>query len=297
MGTVPRPTPRQRGDDPDRLLRLCELVSVSGTSSACRGGIRFSSRSDPRRRALDANGGSYFGLQYLPTTLWHSLRPDALGRAPMFPWVTFPRFRTTVFGTAVIDMLDVSSSVPAPAGTTRVVGSWDGLYWSDGSQWHLVEPARRRRVRAASGTPPGRRAVASLGVVGFGDPVPSSSARHRVRGRRADQLAQGPNRRSRRVPRRSRSHEPERCSTGSPEAHSPRTFAAAPTPQLRASRAAESSPSRPRCTTTRTSGAPPGTRCSVSKTSRPTRGWSKMRRWFSRPAIRIIRPCGRRQLP
>ena len=64
-------------------------------------------------RALDANGGSYFGLQYLPTTLWQSLRPDALGRAPMFPWVTFPRFRTDVFGGAVIDMLDVSSSVPA----------------------------------------------------------------------------------------------------------------------------------------------------------------------------------------
>ena len=64
-------------------------------------------------RALDANGGSYFGLQYLPTTLWQSLRPDALGRSPMFPWVTFPRFHTNVFGGAVIDMLDVSSSVPA----------------------------------------------------------------------------------------------------------------------------------------------------------------------------------------
>ena len=64
-------------------------------------------------RALDANGGSYFGLQYLPTTLWQSLRPDALGRSPMFPWVTFPRFHTVVFGGAVIDMLDVSSSVPA----------------------------------------------------------------------------------------------------------------------------------------------------------------------------------------
>ncbi|MEO6468194.1 MAG: hypothetical protein ABIP21_03775 [Acidimicrobiia bacterium] len=64
-------------------------------------------------RALDANGGSYFGLQYLPTTLWQSLRPDALGRSLTFPWVTFPRFRTVVFGGAVIDMLDVSSSVPA----------------------------------------------------------------------------------------------------------------------------------------------------------------------------------------
>ena len=64
-------------------------------------------------RALDANGGSYFGLQYLPTTLWQSLRPDALGRHAMFPWVTFPRFRATVFDGAVIDMLDVSSSVPS----------------------------------------------------------------------------------------------------------------------------------------------------------------------------------------
>ena len=31
--------------------------------------------------------------------------------------------------------------VPAPAGTTRILGQCDGLYWSDGTQWQLVEGA------------------------------------------------------------------------------------------------------------------------------------------------------------
>ena len=104
-------------------------------------------------RALDANGGSYFGLQYLPTTLWHSLRPDALGRAPMFPWVSFPRFRTTVFGGAVIDMLDVSSSVPAsmPALTILTGAGAVAAFSRRAAMTSRTEVLRAPLIGAASG--------------------------------------------------------------------------------------------------------------------------------------------------
>lgn len=64
-------------------------------------------------RSLDANGGSYFSLSYVPTTLLQYLRPDALARTALFPWVTFQRFHSTVVGDVIVDGVDYSSSVPA----------------------------------------------------------------------------------------------------------------------------------------------------------------------------------------
>jgi hypothetical protein len=80
--------------------------------------------------ALNANGGTYFGFQFAPTTLLQYFRPDALGRGAVFPWITFPRFRPTVVGDAVIDMLDHTSSVPASMPALLIltvfgfVGAW-----------------------------------------------------------------------------------------------------------------------------------------------------------------------------
>ena len=59
-----------------------------------------------RARAAARTAATYFGFQFAPTTLFQYFRPDALGRGSVFPWVTFPRFRPTVVGDAVIDMLD-----------------------------------------------------------------------------------------------------------------------------------------------------------------------------------------------
>ena len=64
-------------------------------------------------RVLNANGGSYFGLNVAPTTLLQYLRPDALAFDRLFPWLTFQHFRTPVIGNAVIDALDSTSSLPA----------------------------------------------------------------------------------------------------------------------------------------------------------------------------------------
>jgi hypothetical protein len=80
--------------------------------------------------ALRANGGTYFGIQFAPTTLLQYLRPDALGRSAVFPWVTFPRFRPTVVSDAVIDMLDHTSSVPSsmPALLALTVLAYAGAF-------------------------------------------------------------------------------------------------------------------------------------------------------------------------
>jgi hypothetical protein len=69
---------------------------------------------DARHRAvLAANDGSYFGMKFAPTTLLQYLRPDALAPSGLFPWLSFPRFRTPVIGDALFDTLDPSSSIPA----------------------------------------------------------------------------------------------------------------------------------------------------------------------------------------
>lgn len=66
----------------------------------------------PARRLLEANGGGYFGLQSLPTTLVQSLRPDALHLNALFPWVTFPRSPPLIIGNMFIAR-SVSSSLSA----------------------------------------------------------------------------------------------------------------------------------------------------------------------------------------
>lgn len=72
----------------------------------------FGTLNDAREAALAANDGSLFGLQYVPTTLWQYLRPDAIRVDDRAPFVAFPP-RAHVFGDAVFDTLDRSSSLPA----------------------------------------------------------------------------------------------------------------------------------------------------------------------------------------
>jgi hypothetical protein len=73
----------------------------------------FSQIDEQRQAALDANGGSLFGLAYLPSTTWQYLRPDALEIDDLAPWITFPREPATVIGDATFDTRDESSSIPA----------------------------------------------------------------------------------------------------------------------------------------------------------------------------------------
>lgn len=69
------------------------------------------SKINPHRRDfLEKSGGSYFGLQFIPTTLWTYLRPNGLGLRSLFPWVTFPG-ASRVFGGATFDAMEPTSSL------------------------------------------------------------------------------------------------------------------------------------------------------------------------------------------
>jgi hypothetical protein len=66
-----------------------------------------------RRHVLNANHGTYIGAKFIPTTAFQYLRPDAIAFTKLFPFVTFPRFSLHVFGNAVFDKLEPSSSLTA----------------------------------------------------------------------------------------------------------------------------------------------------------------------------------------
>jgi hypothetical protein len=65
-----------------------------------------------RQAVLAANGGSLFGLKFLPTNLLQFIRPDALSFTRLFPGVVFPG-RALVLGHLVYDSRDWASSVPS----------------------------------------------------------------------------------------------------------------------------------------------------------------------------------------
>ena len=74
-----------------------------------------------RRHALAANGGSLFGVKFMPTQLVQFLRPDALRFQSVFPWVNFPR-AATVVGHVIFDTRDWSSSGPSSMPLLTVLG-------------------------------------------------------------------------------------------------------------------------------------------------------------------------------
>lgn len=65
-----------------------------------------------RQAALAANGGSLFGLRFVPTTLVQYLRPDAIRVTGWFPYTDFGP-RPAVLGGVTFDTLSRSSSITA----------------------------------------------------------------------------------------------------------------------------------------------------------------------------------------
>ncbi|MGC9960380.1 MAG: hypothetical protein ABSE47_00590 [Acidimicrobiales bacterium] len=83
-----------------------------------------------RRATLAANGGSLFGLKFVPTALLAYLRPDALHVTRLFPWLMFPP-SANVVGHVRYDDLDWASSIPA---TMPLLALWAvigcaGIFW------------------------------------------------------------------------------------------------------------------------------------------------------------------------
>jgi hypothetical protein len=95
-----------------------------------------SSTFDDRKAFLEANGNSWFGPQFVPTTLLQYARPDAFDLRGSFPWLDFPAVGPTVVGDVTFDDLEWSSSVPVTM-PALVVLAIPGAAW-------LVGAARRR---------------------------------------------------------------------------------------------------------------------------------------------------------
>jgi hypothetical protein len=68
---------------------------------------------DPQRQAfLEENGGTLFGLKFIPTTVVQYLRPDALDLTRTFPFVDFPA-KAQPFNDVEFDLVDFASSAPS----------------------------------------------------------------------------------------------------------------------------------------------------------------------------------------
>jgi hypothetical protein len=74
-----------------------------------------------RQRALADNGGTLFGLKFMPTQLLQFLRPDALRFDSLFPWIAFPG-PATVLGGVTFDTRDWASSITASMPALTVLG-------------------------------------------------------------------------------------------------------------------------------------------------------------------------------
>jgi hypothetical protein len=85
-----------------------------------------------RRTMLADNGGSLFGLKFLPTAALQYLRPDGLRFRPLFPFVDFPA-TTHVFGGVRFDTIEPTASAVAtmPIFVALAVVGVIAAFWPD----------------------------------------------------------------------------------------------------------------------------------------------------------------------
>lgn len=116
------PHERSRGESP-WLIALAAAAPVAAYAlvNLLKFGTLFSvpfygqgfSQVDPGRQAfLAENGGTLFGLKFIPTTVLQYLRPDALRFTSLFPFVDFATFPGPIIGDVRFDLFDRSSSLP-----------------------------------------------------------------------------------------------------------------------------------------------------------------------------------------
>ena len=91
---------------------------------------------DDRQAFLEANGGNWFGPQFVPTTLLQYARPDAFDLRASFPWVDYTAAGPSVVGDVTFDDLEWASSVPVTM-PALVILAIPGAAW-------LLGAARRR---------------------------------------------------------------------------------------------------------------------------------------------------------
>jgi hypothetical protein len=115
--------------------------------------------SEARRAALDANGGSVFNLRYIPSTVLAYLRPDGVSLERAFPYVWFDA-PARVVGSVVFENRDRTASLTSLA-PLYVVGSVVGL-------WPIARAVRGARAAARLAVPVAASLLAALGVLTIG---------------------------------------------------------------------------------------------------------------------------------
>jgi hypothetical protein len=115
---------------------------------------QFSQIDAGRQAFLAENGGSLFGLKFVPTTVLQYLRPDSLRFTSTFPFVDFASFPGPIIGDFRFDLFDRSSSLPTALPfffVLAVAGLWvlfRPSSWSAGSR---LGPLRVPTFAAAAG--------------------------------------------------------------------------------------------------------------------------------------------------
>ncbi|MGP0108685.1 MAG: hypothetical protein ACLPR9_07460 [Acidimicrobiales bacterium] len=77
-----------------------------------------------RRLFLAANGGSAFGLRFLPSTLTAYLEPVGLHFQSAFPFITLPTTPARAVGNVILDQVYPTASVPASMPLLFLLGCW-----------------------------------------------------------------------------------------------------------------------------------------------------------------------------
>lgn len=120
----------------------------------------FTRVSDDRAEFLDAHGGTFFGLDFIPSTLLAYLRPDGVRLDEDFPWIGFRTGdigKRELAGGVLVDRVDATGTVPTSFPLLLVLGAVGG--------WALL---RGRRELAPLWAPVLGAAAAAGSIFVFG---------------------------------------------------------------------------------------------------------------------------------
>lgn len=84
----------------------------------------FSRVNAHRRYYLAQNGGKYYGLQFLPSTLLAYLRPTGIHISTAFPFITLPTAPARAVGGVVLDRVYRTASLPSSAPFLFLLACW-----------------------------------------------------------------------------------------------------------------------------------------------------------------------------
>jgi hypothetical protein len=112
-----------------------------------------------RRAFLAANGGSSFGLKFLPSTLTAYLRPNGIHLQSVFPYITLPTGPASPVGSVILDQVYPTASITASMPLLFLLSCWGVV---TAFRPHPVGRAGAMRLLLAA------TAMATAGVLLFG---------------------------------------------------------------------------------------------------------------------------------